>query len=152
MGFLLIAAEIQKLIAQPHQGFPLILEQRLDLRHVLGDVGTEDVPAPHGGKPGQEVVRGQGDVGGLVDEQMDRHRQSPLVFPVGNEVKSLDELPVNHAHQIVEGLVRVRDAAEQGHLFLAHFLQMQVVGAGEPGDLGQVEGGQPDADADQNGF
>ena len=74
------------------------------------------------------------------------------VFPVGQVVKGLEKLGVNHPHQVIEGRIGVRDAAEQGHLFLAHFLQMQVVGAGEAGDLRQVEGGQPDTDADQNGF
>ena len=83
---------------------------------------------------------------------MHRHRQAALVFPVRHIVQCLDELPVDHAHQVVEAPVRVRDAAKQGHLSLAHFLQMEVIGIGEPGDLRQVEGGQPDANTDQNGF
>ena len=152
MGFFLVAAQVEKLVAQPHQGLPLLLEQRLELGHVLRDVGTKDVPAPHGGEPGQEVVRRQGDVGRFIDEEMHRHWQASLVFPIRHIVQRLDELAVNHAHKVVETLVTVRDAAEEGHLLFAHFLQMEVVGIGEPGDLRQVEGGQPDANTYQNGF
>ena len=60
--------------------------------------------------------------------------------------------PVNHAYKVIEGFIAVGNAAEQGHLFLAHFLQMEIIGVGQPCDLRQVEGGQPDADANQNGF
>ena len=93
----------------------------------------------------KKVVGGQGNVGGLVDQQMDRHRQPALVFQVCHKVQGLDELPVNHAYQIVEGFIRIGNAAEQGYLFLAHFLQMEIVGIGQPCDLRQVESGQPDA-------
>ena len=74
VGLLFIAAQVEKLVAQPHQGLPLLLEQRLDLRHVLSDVAAEYGTASHGGEPGQEVVRRQGDVGRFIDEEMDRHR------------------------------------------------------------------------------
>ena len=152
MGFLFVAAQVEKLVAQPHQGLPLLLEQRLDLRHVLSDVAAEYGTASHGGEPRQEVVRRQGDVGRFIDEEMHWHRQAALVFPVCHIVQRLDELPVNHAHKVVEAPVRVRDAAEQGHLLFTQFLQMEVVGIGEPGDLRQVEGRQPDANTNQNGF
>ena len=152
VGFLLVAAQVEKLVAQPHQGLPLLLEQRLELGHVLRDVGTKDVPAPHGGEPRQEVVRRQGDVGRFIDEEMHWHRQAALVFPVRHIVQRLDELAVNHAHKVVEALIAVRDAAKQGHLLFTQFLQMEVVGVGEPGNLRQVEGGQPDANTNQNGF
>ena len=148
VGFLFVSAEIEKLVAQADQRFPLLLEQRLDLRHILRDIAAEDVAASHGGKPGQEVVRGQGDVRRFVDEQVNRYRQPAFVFPVGYKIQRLDELPVNHPHKVIEGFIRIRDAAEQGHFFLAHFLQMEVVGVGEPCNLRQVKSRQPDADAD----
>ena len=62
----------------------------------------------------------------------------------------MDELPVNHAHQVVKGLVAVGNAAEQGCLFLAQFLQMEVVGVGQPCNLRQVEGRQPHPYANQD--
>ena len=83
---------------------------------------------------------------------MHRHRQAALVFPVCHIVQRLDELAVNHAHQVVEALIAVRDTAEEGHLLFTQFLQMEVIGIGESGDLRQVEGRQPDANTNQNGF
>ena len=83
---------------------------------------------------------------------MDRHRQPALVFPVGYKVQGLDQLPVNHAYQIVEGFIAVGNAAEQGYLFLAHFLQMEIVGIGQPCNLREVKSGEAHADANQNGF
>ena len=148
VGFLFVPAEIEKLVAQADQRFPLLLEQRLDLRHILRDIAAEDIAASHCGKPGQEVVRGQGDVRRFVDEQVNRHRQPAFVFPVGYKIQRLDELPVNHPHKVIEGFIRVRDAAEQGYFFLAHFLQMKVVGVGKLCNLRQVKSRQPDADAD----
>ena len=107
MGLLFIAAQVEKLVAQPHQGLPLLLEQCLDLRHVLSDVAAEYGTASHGGQPRQEVVRRQGDVRRFIDEEMHRHRQAALVFPVCHIVQCLDELPVDHAHQVVEASVRI---------------------------------------------
>lgn len=59
---------------------------------------------------------------------MDEYRQPALVLPVDYEVESLDELPVNHPHKIIEGFIAIRDTAEQGHFLFAHFFQMEVVG------------------------
>ena len=81
---------------------------------------------------------------------MDRHRQPALVFPVRHKVQGLDQLPVNHPHKVIEGFIAVWNAAEQGHLFLAHFFQMEIVGIGQPCDLRQVESGQPHPYADQD--
>ena len=81
---------------------------------------------------------------------MNRHRQPALVFPIGYEVERLDELSVDHADEVIEGLVRIGDTAEQGHLSLSHFLQMEIVGISKTGDLGQIKSRQSDAHADQN--
>ena len=79
---------------------------------------------------------------------MDRHRQPAFVFAVGYKIECLDELPVNHAHKVVEGFITVRDTAEQGDLLFAHFFQMEVVGIGQSCNLRQIESGKPDADTD----
>ena len=70
---------------------------------------------------------------------MNRHRQPALVFPVGYKVEGLDELAVNHPHKVIEGFIAVGNAAEQGHFLFSHFLQMEVVGVGQTGDLRQVK-------------
>ena len=152
MSFLLVAAEVEKLIAQAHQRFPLFLEQCLDLRHVLSDVAAEDVAASHSRQPRQKVVRRQGNIRRFVNQQMDRHRKPAFVFAVSYKIECLDELPVNHAHKVVEGFITVRDTAEQGDLLFAHFFQMEVVGVGQPCDLRQIKSGETHADTDQDAF
>ena len=79
---------------------------------------------------------------------MDRHRKPAFVFAVGYKIECLNELPVNHAHKVVEGFVTVRDTAEQGDLLFAHFFQMEVVGVGQPCDLWQIKSREADADTD----
>ncbi len=88
-----------------------------------------------------KVVCGQGDVWGPRQSADGPAPAASLVFPVGYKVQGLDQLPVNHAHQIVEGFIGIRDAAEQGHLLFAHFLQMEVVGIGQPCNLREVKSG-----------
>ena len=45
------------------------------------------------------------------------------MYAVGLTVQRLDKLGINHTDQIIQRLIRVRDAAEQGHFFLAHFFR-----------------------------
>ena len=49
--------------------------------------------------------------------------------------KRLDQLGVDHANQIVQGTVRIRNAAEQCHPFFSQLVQMQFIGHGQSGDL-----------------
>ena len=65
----------------------------------------------------------------------------PLYFRSATKYRGLDQLPVNHAYQIVEGFIAVGNAAEQGYLFFAHFLQMEIVGIGQPCNLREVKSG-----------
>ena len=83
---------------------------------------------------------------------MHRHRQASFVYAVGLTVQRLDELGVNHADQIIERLIRVRNAAEQRNLALAQFLQMQFVRHRQLGDGWQVKRGKAHTHADQNGL
>lgn len=81
---------------------------------------------------------------------MHRHGQPSPVDAVSLTVERLNELAVNHADQIVERFVRIRDAAEQRNLAFSEFFQMQFVGHSQPCDLRQIECRQPNANADQN--
>lgn len=151
VGFLLVAAEVQQRVAVAHKAFPAVLEQRLELGHVLDHNGHRDFPAAHGGKDLVEVI-GQGDVGELVHDAMHMDRQPPAAFPVRHIVQRLEQLGVDHAHKVIQRGVGIRDAAEQGDLPFPDGGQIQLVRAGQLGDLGQVERRQPDPHTDQNGF
>ena len=152
MRALLVAPEIEKLIAQADQRFPTVFVHRLELRDVLHDDAAKNTTRTHRRKGRQKAVLGQRDVRELVHQAMHRHRQPPLVYTVGLAVERLDELRIHHADEIVEALVRIRDAAEQRHFFLPQLVQVQLVRHGQTVDLRQVEGRQPHADAHQNRF
>lgn len=83
---------------------------------------------------------------------MHRHRQTTFVYAVGLAIQRLDELCVNHTDQIVEGFVRIRDAAEQRNFALAQFLQVQFVCHRQLGDGRQIECGQAYTHTDEDRF
>ena len=118
----------------------MILEQGFQLRHILDDNGHADFPGPHGGKDFVKLIR-QRDVGKLIHDAVDMNRQPAAVFPVGQVVESLEKLGVNHSHQIIEGRIGVRNAAEQRHLPFPDRSQVQLIHAGQTADLVQVKGG-----------
>ena len=74
------------------------------------------------------------------------------MYAVGLTVQRLDKLGVDHTYQIIEGLVRIRDTAEQGNLTLTQFFQVQFVRHGQLSNRRQVERGKAHTHADQNGF
>jgi len=134
VGFLLGTAEVEKLVAQTDQRFPIVLVHGFQLRHVLHDDGAENGAGTHRCQCRQKGVFWQGNVGVLVHQAMHRHRQAPFVYAVGLTVQRLDKLGVNHADQVIQRLVRVRDAAEERNFTLTQFLQMQFVRHGQFGN------------------
>ena len=74
------------------------------------------------------------------------------MYAVRLTVQRLDKLRVNHTDQIVEGFVRIRDAAEQRNFALAQFLQMQFVRHRQLGDGWQVKRGKAHTYTYQNRF
>ena len=74
------------------------------------------------------------------------------MYAVCLAVQRLDKLGVDHADQIIEGFVRIRDAAEQRDFAFAQFLQMQLVRHGQLGNGRQIERGKAHTHADEDGF
>ena len=74
------------------------------------------------------------------------------MYAVCLAVQRLDKLGVNHADQIIERLIRIRDAAEQRDFALAQLLQVQFVRHGQLGDGWEIESCQANAYADEDGF
>ena len=102
VGFFLGAAEIEELVAQTDQRFPIVLVHGFQLRHVLHDDGAENSAGTHGGQRRQKGVFWQGNIGVLVHQAMHRHRQASFVYAVGLTIQRLDKLRVNHTDQIIE--------------------------------------------------
>ena len=152
VGSFLGTAEIEELVAQTDQRFPIVLVHGFQLRHVLHDDGTENCAGTHSGQRRQKGIFWQGNIGVLVHKAMHRHRQTTFVYAVGLAIQRLDELCVNHADQIIERLIRVRYAAEQRNFALAQFLQVQFVRHRQLGDGRQIERSKAHTHADQNGL
>ena len=74
------------------------------------------------------------------------------MYAVGLTVQRLDKLGINHTDQIIQRLVRVRYAAEQGNLAFAQFLQVQFVRHRQLGDGRQIERGKAHTHADEDRF
>ena len=83
---------------------------------------------------------------------MHRHRQTTFMYAVCLAVQRLDKLRVNHTDQIIERLIRIRDAAEQRNLAFAQFMQMQFVRHRQLGDGRQIERGKAHTYTYQNRF
>lgn len=67
-------------------------------------------------------------------------------------IKRLEKLAVDHAYQIIQRGIRIRDTAEKGNFLFAHAGKSQFIGIGQLGDLRQVESCQTDTDTDQDGL
>ena len=152
VGFLFSAAEIEKLITQTDQRFPIVLVHGFQLRHVLHDDGAENGAGTHSGQRRQECIFRQRNVRVLVHQAMHRHRQASFVYAVCLSVQRLDKLGVDYTDQIIERLIRIRNAAEQRNLAFAQFLQVQLVRHCQLGNRRQIERGKAHSHADQNGL
>lgn len=122
-------------------------KQGLELGQVLQDDGDADLPAAHGGKELVEFIR-QGDVAEFVHHEMDVQGQPAAVNMVGQVVKLLEKLGVEHPHDEIEAAVVVGDHGKEGRLFLPDGGQLHFIHRGDARDGGQVELFQPDAQAD----
>ena len=78
--------------------------------------------------------------------------QTPTVHIVGFLTQEIEKLAVAHGDQEVEGVVRIAHDEKQRRLFVAQFVQLQLVVGRQLPQFLDVEGGQPSAAGDQNGF
>ena len=67
-------------------------------------------------------------------------------------IKRLEKLAVDHAYQIIQRGVCIRDTAEKGNFSFSHAGKIQFISIGQLGNLRQIEGCQPDTYTDQDGL
>ena len=150
VGACLVAAEIEQRVRVAGDGFPGILVEFLDLRHVLDDRAARNVAGTHGRQFPWEPR--QVDGRRFVEDEVDMTRQCAMVQLVCTVVKRLEYLGVQQAYQKVEGRIIIRDHGIEGALFLAQCVQVHIVMVRDRLDLWQVEGSQPHSGADQDAF
>lgn len=76
MRALLVAAEIEELIAVTHDGFPLLFKQGFELGKVLNDNAHGNFPRTHSGKQLVELIR-ERNIGELVHDKVDMDGSLP---------------------------------------------------------------------------
>ena len=107
VGTALVTAEVKKGIRVAGDGFPRILVQFLDLRHVLDDGAARNISGTHGRKfPWQPR---QIDRWRFVQNKVDVTRQRPVVDLVGTVVQRLEYLGVQQADKKIEGRIIIWD-------------------------------------------
>ena len=116
----------------------------------MQDDGGHDIPGAHGGLEPGIAVR-EGNIGELVKHQPHRNRQAASMHLVRLIVQLLEGLRIQHTHQEIQGgVVAVRDDAEHRLLPFPQLPQLHGVPAGDPLDLRQGEGGQPDGGGNED--
>ena len=91
VGGLLVATQVEELIAVADDGFPLLFKKCLELCQVLKNDGHKHTTGTHNGKDLIEVVR-QADIGELVHQEVNGYRQTATVNMVGRIKQLLKEL------------------------------------------------------------
>lgn len=112
--------------------------------NILNNDTAGNRPGTHGGKDLVEIIR-QGNIRPFVHDAVDRHRESPVMFSVCHIVQCLEQVAVDHPHKIVQGRIRIRDTAEQRHLFLPDAPQIQFISTGQISNIRQFECRKADA-------
>ena len=150
VGTALVTAEVKKGIRVAGDGFPRILVQFLDLRHVLDNGAARNISGAHGCQFPRQT--GQVDRRSLVQNKVDMTRQRAMVDLVGAVVQRLKYLGIQQADEEIEGRVIIRDYGIEGAFFLSQGIQVHVIMVGDGLDLRQIEWGQPHGGAYQNTF
>mgnify|MGYP007012934839 CR=1 FL=1 len=88
----------------------------------------------------------------LIHDAVDRNREGTAMHTVRHVIKRLEKLAVDHAYQIIQRGVCIRDTAEKGNFSFSHTGKIQFISIGQLGDLRQIEGCQPDTYTDQDGL
>ena len=138
MSGLLIAAEIQELVAVAHDGFPLLFEQSLKLRKVLDYDTDAYLTRTHRGEQLVKFVR-QRDVRELVHTEMDVNGKPAAVDDIRLVIKLLEHLRIEHSHEEIEGTVVVRDNSEDCRFLFSQAPQLHFVVFGYARKAFQIE-------------
>ena len=92
------------------------------------------------------------DVGTLVDQAPHMDGQFAAVHIICLVAEQIEKLGVDHADEEVEGGIRVRHDEEQRRSLIAQRVQLQLIVHGEVTQFLDVEGSQPCAAGNQDGF
>ena len=148
VGTLLVAAQIQERITVAGYGLPsVLLIQSFELGQVLDDDRGADLPGAHGGQGLVKLLR-QGHVGELVQHHPHMDRQPSMIHMVSLIIELLNDLGVEHTHEVGQRRVVVGDDGEDGRLYLSDVADVHIVVVGDRADLVHIERRQSDCQGD----
>ena len=146
---LFLAAEKQQRVAVADNGIRVILVDRLELGLRLQDNTGGNLTAADRGDQLFKVGN-LPDVGKLVDQAADMHRQAASVHIIRPFAEQVEHLRIRHADEKVEAGIRVRHDEEQGCPLFSDGVQMQLVVGRDFPKLFDIEYREARAAADQD--
>ena len=149
-GFLL-AAQKQQRIAVSGDGIGVVLVDGLELRlRLQNDTGGDLTAADSGDELFK--IRNLSDIGKLIDQAADMHRQPAAIFVICLFAEQVEQLAIGQTDEKVEAGIRVRhDQKQRGSLVSDGIKRQLVIGSDLP-QLPDVKDGKARAAAHQNGF
>ena len=146
---LFLAAEKQQRIAVADNGIRVILVDRFELGLRLQDNTGGNLTAADGGDQ-LFKVGDLPDIGELVDQAADMHRQAASVHIIRPFAEQVEHLGVRHADEEVKAGIRVRHDEEQGCPLFSDGVQMQLIVGRDLPKLFDIEYREACAAADQD--
>ena len=145
------AAEENLRIHVAYDGICVVLVDGFQLASRLQNKAGGDLTAADGGYQFFKVWN-LPDVGALVDETPHMDGQFAAVHIICFIAKQIEKLGVNHADEEIKGGIRVRHDEEQRRFLIAQRVQLQLIVHGEVTQFLNVEGGEPCAAGNEDGF
>ena len=146
---LFLAAEKQQRVTVADNGIRVILVDRLELGLRLEDNTGGNLTAADGGDQ-LFKVGDLPDVGKLVNQAADMHRQAASVHIIRHFAEQIEHLRVRHADEEVEAGIRVRHDEEQGCPFFPDGVQVKLIVGCDLPELFDIEHREACAAADQD--
>ncbi len=148
---LLLAAQKQQRIAVAGDGIGVVLVDGLELRlRLQNDTGGDLTAADSGDELFK--IRNLSDVGKLIDQAADMHRQPAAIFVICLFAQQIEQLAIGQADEEVEAGIRVRHDEEQCCALVADGIKRQLVIGSDLPQLLDVKDGKARAAAHQNGL
>ena len=150
-GGRLTAAEENLAVHVAHDGVRIVLVDGFQLASRLQDKTGGDLTTANGCHQLFQIGN-LPDVGALVDEASYMDGQFAAVHIICFIAKQIEKLRVDHADEKIKGGIRVRHNEEKRRFLIAQRVQLQFIVHGEVTQFLDVEGSEPRAAGNEDGF
>ncbi len=134
-----------------YNGICVVLVDGFQLASRLQNKAGRDFTAADGGHQLFQIGN-LPDIGALVDQAPHMDGQFAAVHIICFIAKQIEKLGVDHADEEIKGGIRVRHNEEQRRFLIAQRVQLQFIVHGEVTQFLDVEGSEPRAAGNEDGF